>query len=109
MITDLTKMVTHPDYRRQGIGSLIMKWGNDFLDERGVEGLIECTSAGCKLYERWGYIRVTKVQAVVAPRENDYMWTKLIHDVGISSDYGFILWRPAYGVIQEGGRTRPWE
>lgn len=101
-------MVVHPDHRGKGIGGMLMQYGNAFLDEEGLEGLIECTSAGAKLYQKWGYSRVTKVQVVI-PERKDIMWQKIRHDVGLSSDYGHIMWRAPYGTVKDGERSRPWQ
>lgn len=53
-------IVTSPDYRRRGAASLLLQWGIDSADERGVEIYLESSMAGRPLYEKFG-LRTLKV------------------------------------------------
>lgn len=41
----LGMIVTPPDYRRRGAASLVVRWGIDRADERGVEIYLESSMA----------------------------------------------------------------
>ncbi|KAJ0108912.1 hypothetical protein J7T55_005455 [Diaporthe amygdali] len=56
----LGMIVTSPDYRRRGAASLLMQWGIEKADERGVEIYLESSLAGRPLYEKFG-LRTLKV------------------------------------------------
>lgn len=56
----LGMIVTSPDYRRRGAASLLLRWGIEKADERGVEIYLESSVAGRPLYEKFG-LRPLKV------------------------------------------------
>ncbi|KAI3399938.1 hypothetical protein diail_5094 [Diaporthe ilicicola] len=56
----LGMIVTSPEYRRRGAAALLVQWGIDRADERGVEIYIESSTAGKPLYEKFG-LRTLKV------------------------------------------------
>ena len=51
----LNILFTHPEYRRKGVGSLVMRWGLDHADKLGSESFVEATVEGKPLYERFGF------------------------------------------------------
>ncbi|KAK4985885.1 hypothetical protein LTR50_005674 [Elasticomyces elasticus] len=51
----LNILFTHPEYRRQGVGSLIMNWGLERADELGLDTFIEATKEGKPCYESFGF------------------------------------------------------
>ncbi|KAL4871215.1 hypothetical protein BDV12DRAFT_194577 [Aspergillus spectabilis] len=52
----LDTLATHPDYQRQGAGSMLLKWGCDLADEQGVGLYVDASKAGAPLYERFGFV-----------------------------------------------------
>jgi predicted N-acetyltransferase YhbS len=47
---------THPDYRKRGAGSMLVKWGCDLADREGVAAYVDASSNGAPLYERFGFV-----------------------------------------------------
>lgn len=47
---------THPDYRRRGAGSALVKWGCDLADEDVVGAYVDATKSGAPLYARFGFV-----------------------------------------------------
>lgn len=52
---DLHILFTDSDFRRQGAGDLMLKWGTDIADILGVAGWVEASKDGTILYERHGF------------------------------------------------------
>ena len=48
-------MVTHPEHRRRGAASLLMRWGIEQIDRDGLEAYIDASSDGKLLYEHFGF------------------------------------------------------
>ena len=48
-------MVTHPEHRRCGAASLLMRWGLEQVDRDGLEAYIDASSDGKLLYEHFGF------------------------------------------------------
>lgn len=57
---------THPDYRRQGAGHMMMEWGIRRADELGLECFVEASPLGYQLYSKYGF-RLERV-AELTPR-----------------------------------------
>ena len=51
----------HPEYRRRGVGRLLMAWGINKADEMGLESYIDATEAGMPLYETCGYTKASRL------------------------------------------------
>lgn len=58
----LDTLVTHPDHHRRGAGGLLVQWGCDQADKKGVEAYLEASPMGKPLYERYGFKEVKTVQ-----------------------------------------------
>ncbi|RMJ01506.1 hypothetical protein CDV36_015752 [Fusarium kuroshium] len=52
----LDTLVTHPEYRRRGAGSMLMRWGCDLADENGVEVYVDASRDGSFLYRKFGFV-----------------------------------------------------
>ncbi|KAF9874036.1 GNAT family [Colletotrichum karsti] len=50
----LNILFTIPEYRRRGAASLVMDWGVERADRRGLDVYIEATEKGKPLYEKYG-------------------------------------------------------
>ena len=84
----------------------MMKWGNDKIDEMGMESFIEATDLGRGLYEKNGYMTVMKLSFYI-PRGKGDDWNRYTHDLMMQDWYA--MWRPTNGVVKEGERNRPWQ
>jgi GNAT superfamily N-acetyltransferase len=51
----LANLVVHRDYQRQGIGTLLLKWGLDQAQAEKVPCGVESSFAGLRLYEKMGF------------------------------------------------------
>ena len=41
------------DYRKQGIGASMIKWGTDQADEQGLESYLDASEIGQPYYKKW--------------------------------------------------------
>lgn len=61
LIAVLQTLVTHPKHERRGAGSLLLKWGCEEADRKGVEAYLEASAVGVPLYERHGFKKVKDI------------------------------------------------
>jgi hypothetical protein len=54
----LNALFTKPEYRRRGVGTAILKWGNEKADRRGLPCFLQSTPEGHGLYRREGWKNV---------------------------------------------------
>ncbi|KAK5694027.1 hypothetical protein LTR97_009645 [Elasticomyces elasticus] len=47
--------IVHPEQQRRGAGSMLVKWGCDKADERGLTCILGASEAGLKLYKNFGF------------------------------------------------------
>ncbi|KAJ5690846.1 acetyltransferase [Penicillium macrosclerotiorum] len=52
----LDTLGTHPDYQRQGLGSMLVKWGCELADQDGVGVYVDASTAGASLYRKFGFV-----------------------------------------------------
>ena len=57
----LDTLVTHPNHHRRGAGSMLVQWGCERADAKGVEAYVEASSIGEPLYARYGFQKVREV------------------------------------------------
>ncbi|KAJ5390529.1 GNAT family acetyltransferase [Penicillium cataractarum] len=71
----LGSFFTLPEYRKLGIGHLLMQWGLEKADEKGLDVWIEAAPPAVPFYERHGFIQkeVTHLQ----PRQPDGLSEKV--------------------------------
>ena len=60
LLLELSSLNTLPKYQRRGIGSMLMKWGTDRLEEMQVPSFIIATDQGYGLYIRHGYKEIER-------------------------------------------------
>ncbi|KAJ5638859.1 GNAT family acetyltransferase [Penicillium herquei] len=99
-------MGVHPDYRRKGVGRLLMEWGHEIIDPLGYESFIEGSPIGRWLYESCGYRRVMGLHVDFDKPNPSDEWLRLIHECkppGI-----LLLWRPPRGEWTEKVPPGPW-
>ena len=53
---------TAPEYRRQGIGHLVMEWGVKKADEMGLDIWIEAAPSAVPFYQRYGFVSMKTVE-----------------------------------------------
>ena len=53
---DLDMLATHPDYRRRGAGSMLIRWGCEVADREGAGAYIDASKAGAPLYAKHGFV-----------------------------------------------------
>ncbi|KAF2735398.1 acyl-CoA N-acyltransferase [Polyplosphaeria fusca] len=51
----LDTLVTHPEHHRRGAGGLLIAWGCERADQKGVEAYLEASPMGQPLYARYGF------------------------------------------------------
>ncbi|EXJ77805.1 hypothetical protein A1O3_10034 [Capronia epimyces CBS 606.96] len=65
---------TSPQYQRQGAGSLLLDWGLERADDRGLATYVEASPAAVRLYQRHGFKEVDRLALDLLPyKEGDYV------------------------------------
>ena len=49
---------THPMHQRRGAGRMLLGWGCDYADERGLMCVLQASWLGLRLYESFGFVVV---------------------------------------------------
>lgn len=57
----LSVIAVNPVYQRQGIGAMLMQWACDEADRNGRDGFLLASTAGAKLFEKFGFENVGEV------------------------------------------------
>lgn len=52
----LDTLATHPDYRRRGAGTMLVRWGCERAEEDGVGVYLDSSKEGAGLYARCGFV-----------------------------------------------------
>lgn len=52
---DLCMLGTIPEYRRQGVASMLVGWGTDLADRFGVEAFVDASDQGKPVYVKFGF------------------------------------------------------
>lgn len=66
----LNILFTHPEYRRQGVATLILQWGLAHAEKLGLDAYVEATAEGKPSYERFGF-RDIDVNELTVPNGDD--------------------------------------
>ena len=99
-------MGVHPDFRRRGIGQLLLQWGHKRVDAWGYETFIESGPLGRWLFEGYGYVKVMGLHIDCERKNPSEEWERLVRECrppGI-----LLLWRPPKGVWDETVPEGPW-
>ncbi|KAF2278075.1 acetyltransferas-like protein [Westerdykella ornata] len=78
----LNIIFTHPSYRGQGVGAMLLRWGMDKADELDVEFWLDATPMGKPFYEKYGFELVQKNPLVPKTETPDDKWRKLEAEIG---------------------------
>ncbi|KAL4912347.1 acyl-CoA N-acyltransferase [Aspergillus aurantiobrunneus] len=103
---------TMPEYRRQGLGHLLMEWAIRKTDERGLEAWLDASEFGRPLYEKFGFrkVLVNPVQPVsdrVLTEEEKAEWE--VCEKSLLPIVYTVMWRPPQGLYVEGQTPVPWK
>ncbi|RAL08247.1 GNAT family N-acetyltransferase [Aspergillus homomorphus CBS 101889] len=102
----VSRMGVHPDFRRRGVGRLLMRWGHERIDALGYECFIESGAMGRWLYEECGYRRVMGLAVDVARKNPSEEWERLMFEYrGMGM---LLLWRPPRGAWDGKVPDGPW-
>lgn len=52
---DLDVLATHPNFRRRGAATMLLRWGCDQADRDGLPVYIDASEAGVPVYEKYGF------------------------------------------------------
>ncbi|KAK3115227.1 hypothetical protein LTR53_005638 [Teratosphaeriaceae sp. CCFEE 6253] len=47
--------IAHPKHQRRGAGSMLVQWGCDKADKRGLMSVLQSSAAGLRLYQKHGF------------------------------------------------------
>lgn len=61
LIQVLDNLKTLPSYQRQGVGTMMLKWGIDLANKNGLKICVEATPFGFELYNKFGFNVVAEV------------------------------------------------
>lgn len=67
MNTDLSILVTDPKYQRRGAASMLVRWGCEEADKRGMVANLMATQAGLSLYLKHGFRVVSETPLDLRP------------------------------------------
>lgn len=66
----LEMLATHPKFQGKGAGSMLLQWGLQKADEKGVEAYLESSPEGLSLYRRFGFREVDHLDTWI---ENEWV------------------------------------
>ena len=79
---DLAKMLVHPEARRRGIGSQLLRFAEDAARSAGKTLLVLDTATGSdaeRLYERWGWVRVGVIPDYALSPDGQFCGTTIFY------------------------------
>ncbi|PYH89212.1 GNAT family acetyltransferase [Aspergillus ellipticus CBS 707.79] len=102
----VNRMGVLPDYRRRGVGRLLMQWGHERIDTLGYESFIESSPMARWLYEECGYRVVMGLHIDMEKKHPGEEWERLQYEC---CPPGVLLhWRPPRGVWDSKVPVGPW-
>ena len=84
-----------PEYRRRGVGTLLLQWGLDKADQLGLETFLESTEIGLPLYAKMGFTVLNEIHWEPTPPEATDELEELQRNLTFR---GHLMWRPAKGI-----------
>ncbi|KIW37917.1 uncharacterized protein PV06_09895 [Exophiala oligosperma] len=77
----LAALGTSPRFQRQGAGSLLITWGLERADDRGLATYVEASPGALKLYENHGFHEASRLKLDMAPwKEGNYFNTCMVRE-----------------------------
>ncbi|KAL9622197.1 MAG: hypothetical protein Q9160_003380 [Pyrenula sp. 1 TL-2023] len=101
--------LVHPQYRRRGIGSMMVKWGLEKADERGVETYIDAFAEGLPLYKTYGFLADKSHSLDPSPaKPTERWWNEIANRQKMLPMHWTPMWRPALAKFTD-DTSAPWE
>lgn len=97
----------HPDHRRRGAGTLLVKWGLEKADEMNLECFVESTDDGKPLYERLGFANMNEFELNPTIPNPGQVWKETAEK--LLPMHAYFMWRPIGGHYEEGKTVIPWK
>ena len=86
---------------------MLIDWGLEEADRRGMEAYVEGTYLGRNVYERYGFVVMHKVDSTFETLNPGQEWSRMVGEM--RENPVVIMWRPAGGKYVEGSTVIPWE
>lgn len=102
----MSNLVVDPKHRGKGVGTLLLNRNSEELDQRGIEGFVEASEMGRSTYEKAGFQVVIKMHSFI-PTGKSILWKKWHQEMALQPM--FAMWRPKFGTVRPGDRTKPWQ
>ena len=106
--TVLAILFVHPEHRRRGAASLLMRWGMEKADELGLEAFVEATDDGKPCYEHHGFTYMNTVYMDPAKRNPSKKWSEMEKELR-TPVHLYLMWRPKGGRFVDGETVVPWD
>lgn len=87
----LDTLVTHPDHHRKGAGGLLVQWGCNKADEKGVVAYLEASEMGKPLYERYGFQPVKTVSVDLKDFGGDEIMNFIVSGITHATRRGILI------------------
>lgn len=96
----------HPEHRRRGVASMLLRWGTEKADELGLEAFVESTDDGKACYEQHGFIYMNTFYMDSAKRDPSKKWVEMGNYLK-TPVHCYLMWRPRGGKFEEGKTVVP--
>ncbi|KAF2651827.1 hypothetical protein K491DRAFT_606176 [Lophiostoma macrostomum CBS 122681] len=105
----ITLMSVLPEKQRQGVGSQLMEWGLEQMNDRDIEGFVEASPSGRQLYLKHGFVDVAYVRVKMDHDDLSLtdVWKELEKNY-LPVDYT-AMWRPKGGHMPRDEMARIWK
>ncbi|PQE20025.1 hypothetical protein CJF31_00011858 [Rutstroemia sp. NJR-2017a BVV2] len=102
----LDYMFTDVPYRGKGYASMLMQWGMQRAEEKGLEVVVESSEMGHDLYKKFGLRTIEKIALDMRVERPSNTWRRLQSDLG--DVLLWWMWKPSGGVYEVGKMELPW-
>ena len=87
---------------------MMMKWGLELADAKGLDAFVEATEEGFPLYKAAEFILVDDFWADAQTENPSAEWKALREELKFPM-HGYFMWRPPGGKFEKGVTKFPWE
>ena len=91
---ELELLGTHPDFRRRGVGTMMLQWGFERAREDNVPLILVATVTGEKLYLSTGFKQTNKVDMVPVSGDDCLKELDLGLGKGMGLSWAAMVWEP---------------